>query len=449
MRAAENTKDLLVHPQLIADLLNMEGIIKYTDAYLYADAAVNELAEEYTDLFSARFQYVFIDEYQDCDEIQRKALLSLFNPQKCIVIRIGDPDQAIYNSEDNIVTDWIPSTGFLPIVTSNRYGQEIADVLRKLKHGEKHISTLAGRTEIKPVLLVYNVEKIDRVIGGFIRSLEAHGLRDQNGIYKAIGAVKKESTKGLKIGSYWSGFDGNRKKQGEYNYWVLIDEICAELLTGNLYRAELIIRKLLCRIFHFAKIKHPKTGKELTVTTIKKVLDNDCDEIYRDRIYALSQLKDFERVSINYYLRCLIKEIVEIMEPGTEDIFLNLPDHFINPPFTDKKQMADNNIFVDPRGRRIEFNTIHAVKGETHDATLYLETYRKGSTDLRRILPLYGAGTASTSSLFEYSRKLAYVGMSRPRHLLCVAMQSETYEKSNGVFDDDWEVIDLRKEKEG
>ena len=30
------------------------------------------------------------------------------------------------------------------------------------------------------------------------------------------------------------------------------------------------------------------------------------------------------------------------------------------------------------------------------------------------------------------------------KHLLCVAMQSETYKKSKGVFDKDWEIIDLR-----
>lgn len=47
--------------------------------------------------------------------------------------------------------------------------------------------------------------------------------------------------------------------------------------------------------------------------------------------------------------------------------------------------------------------------------------------------------------LFEYSRKLAYVGMSRPKKLLCVAMQAKTYEKSKDVFVADWEIIDLRE----
>lgn len=34
---------------------------------------------------------------------------------------------------------------------------------------------------------------------------------------------------------------------------------------------------------------------------------------------------------------------------------------------------------------------------------------------------------------------------SRPKKLLCVAMQAKTYEKSKGVFTDDWEIIDLRE----
>jgi hypothetical protein len=36
---------------------------------------------------------------------------------------------------------------------------------------------------------------------------------------------------------------------------------------------------------------------------------------------------------------------------------------------------GNSNIIFDPiRGRKIQISTIHKVKGETHDATLYLET---------------------------------------------------------------------------
>ena len=63
---------------------------------------------------------------------------------------------------------------------------------------------------------------------------------------------------------------------------------------------------------------------------------------------------------------------------------------------------------------------------------------------ISRIPYCFGIGKQGGSPLYDYSRKLAYVGMSRPRKLLCVAMQSETYEKSKGAFNSNWEIVDLR-----
>lgn len=63
---------------------------------------------------------------------------------------------------------------------------------------------------------------------------------------------------------------------------------------------------------------------------------------------------------------------------------------------------------------------------------------------ISRIPYCFGIGKQGSSPLYDYSRKLAYVGMSRPRKLLCVAMQSETYEKSKGAFNSNWEIVDLR-----
>lgn len=432
---------------LIANLLKYEGIMRYQDAYSYAQTAVDALPETYTDLFSARFRYVFIDEYQDCDSIQRQAIDAIFNSTKCTVIKIGDSDQAIYNSSEDKTSDWVPQDGFLPIMTSCRYSQEIADVICKLKKDKKSINTLAGKTGVKPVLLIFAPEKIDRVISGFINALETHGLYDNKGVYKAIGAIRKKDSSGLSIGSYWPEFDGSVKKQSEYNYWVLLDDITASLLNGNLYKAERIVRKLLCRIFHYAKVRHPVSGKEYSVATIKKSLDDEYREIYRQWIYEMSRLQNMKRETIDCLMRQKINELLKIMNPQADDIFDFLPEYFLDKDDdVNQSEESEKNIFIDPiRGRRIEFDTIHGVKGETHDATLYLETDRQGASDLNRILPYYGVGKPGRSNLFDYSRKLAYVGMSRPKTLLCVAMQAKTYEKSKGVFTEDWEIVDLRE----
>ena len=432
---------------LIADLLKYEGIIRYQDAYSYARTAVDALPETYTDLFSLRFQYVFIDEYQDCDSIQRQAIAAIFNSTKCTVIKIGDSDQAIYNSSEDKTPDWVPQDGFLPIMTSCRYSQEIADVICKLKKDNKNIVTIAGKTGVRPVLLIFDPEKIDRVLSGFINVLETHSLYDNKGVYKAIGAVRKKDSSGLKIGSYWSEFDGSAKKQGEHNYWVLVDDIIISLLEGNLYKAERIVRKLLCRVFHYAKIRHPISGKEYSVATIKRELDDEYREIYRQWIYEMSRLQNIERKTIDCLMREKINELLKRKKFPADDIFDCMPEYFLDSvAVVSKTEKSEKNIFIDPiRGRRIEFDTIHGVKGETHDATLYLETDRQGASDLNRILPYYGIGKLGSSNLIDYSRKLAYVGMSRSKKLLCVAMQTKTYEKSKGVFTDDWEIIDLRE----
>ena len=433
--------------ELIVDLLKYEGVMRYQDAYSYARTAVDALSETYTDLFSSRFQYVFIDEYQDCDNVQRRAIDAIFNSTKCTVIKIGDSDQAIYNSSEDKTPDWMPQDGFLPITTSCRYSQEIANVICNLKKNDKNIVTVAGKTGVKPVLLIFTPEKIDRVIGGFINALETYGLYDDKGVYKAIGAVKKEDSSGLKIGSYWSEFDGSVKKQSGYNYWVLVDNIAVSLLSGNLYKAERIVRTLLCRILHYAKIKHPISGKEYSVATIKRLLDNEYRDIYRQWIYEMSRLQNAERGTVDCLVRQKINELLKVNNPHTTDIFDCLPEYFLDEvAVVGQAEKSEKNTFIDPiRGRRIEFDTIHGVKGETHDATLYLETDRQGASDLNRILPYYGIGKLRRSNLFDYSRKLAYVGMSRPKKLLCVAMQAKTYEKSKGAFTNDWEIIDLRE----
>jgi hypothetical protein len=92
----------------------------------------------------------------------------------------------------------------------------------------------------------------------------------------------------------------------------------------------------------------------------------------------------------------------------------------------------------------VNLRTIHGVKGETHDATLYLETEHKGSSDLKRIMPLLLGNALPDKEIMERTRRCVYVGMSRPRHLLCVAMKAKTYEGHEGAFAKDWEIIHVR-----
>lgn len=428
----------------LQDMLIEEGLIKYSDAFQYAQEAARELTAEYTDLFSSRFQYVFIDEFQDCKENQREALARLFDPGKCCVFHIGDSDQAIYGSDKDAEQDWQPEGDYLVLEQSNRYGQEIADVLRPLRTGQQAIIASSGRNGYRPVLFVYDMNTISLVKDQFILQLEAHGLNDEKGIYKAIGHIRNNDAAGIKIGSYWADFDGSRRKGSMFRYWGAIDEICSELRAGRMDHVEPIIRKLLCRIFHYSKITNANTGREHTSVTLKKTLDENHYDEYRDNLLAMAELREYSRTTVSDAFRNLIEALFTQSPLAGQDVISKLPTHFMEEPLADLVQEKERNVYVDPiRGRRIQFDTIHGVKGETHDATLYLETEMSRSSDIVRVLPWFGIGRVGNSSLYDYSRKLVYVGMSRPRKLLCLAIQESTYIRSKKAFQG-WDIIDLR-----
>jgi hypothetical protein len=79
----------------------------------------------------------------------------------------------------------------------------------------------------------------------------------------------------------------------------------------------------------------------------------------------------------------------------------------------------------------IRLGSIHSVKGETHTATLVLESFNK-THHLKKLLPwLLGTrpkpgfdNTGESDSLRE-RLKLHYVAMTRPSHLLCLAMHKD------------------------
>ncbi len=112
--ATAGTNSTTLYKQAKEELLISNGLLTYNDAYQYELQALNEI-ENLRLLLSKRFRHVFIDEYQDCSQIQRDVLSRAFDNTLCSVYRIGDPDQAIYSSDKENPDDWIPSdNGHLP-----------------------------------------------------------------------------------------------------------------------------------------------------------------------------------------------------------------------------------------------------------------------------------------------------------------------------------------------
>ncbi len=122
-----------------------------------------------------------------------------------------------------------------------------------------------------------------------------------------------------------------------------------------------------------------------------------------------------------------------------------------------------DNAIQHPKGFRVELSTIHGVKGETHDATLVLET-KNHCCDLETMLPylvgdLPSADHPNTTLRLKPNSRAAfkpnqtfmrqfYVGMSRPRYLLCFAVHSQNIsdEQVHALENNGWQIERITRE---
>jgi hypothetical protein len=80
----------------------------------------------------------------------------------------------------------------------------------------------------------------------------------------------------------------------------------------------------------------------------------------------------------------------------------------------------------------IKIGTVHSVKGETHTATLYLESYFNGSFESKRLIDYFvGTHNDPKNDAYRTTLKVCYVGLSRPTHFLCVAFQNDNVSEAN------------------
>ena len=419
-------------------LLSEGGVIRYADAYRYASKALDEMPGDYAALLRARFPYVFVDEYQDCGQEQRAIIGAVFGAVGCHVMRIGDPDQAIYASYRDGTTDWVAGPNSCKISGSNRYGQRIADVLSPLRVDGSRIVSACGEKGLAPVLIVYDESSIGGVPGRFAAILKERGLDTPDAVVKAIGFIGSADTKGTSVGSYWDGF-GKTRRVRRPGYWDMVAEVDRHLASGAVYRAEPAVRRLLCEMLWHAGVRETRSGMKITPASIRGLLG----DWYYDRMLELSASGGEDLGKVDHEVRCMLADWAGLAR--CDELLGRLPPYFMERIEGDGCYAPNQNVYVDsPTGVRIEFDTVHGVKGETHDATLYLETETHGASDIKRVLQLCGIGRKTRiSDLHRYCRKVVYVGLSRPRKLLCVAVRSETYEFGKDAING-WEIDDIR-----
>lgn len=425
---------------LLRNLLVFDGLMTYDSTYEYADSILNKYGDIIRPTISRRFQFVFIDEYQDCSDAQRSLFAKLFDGTETVVQRIGDMDQAIYsNIYSSLSSVWDTSGCCLEIAETNRYGEEIARVVSKLRTEQKTIVSQRGQQNRKPVLFVYCEGAEKQVIMAFVEEIRKGNL-NPHGVFKAIGMVAKG--KGTTISDYWDFFADDALPSAKDGWGYYRQEVVQLLDAGRLYKVTQTIEELIVLAARGRNMRTENNGF-YTKTHVRKMIAEKVDDQFRGGILELAARHASEPNKTEHQLLSLLCSLCR-------DIF---GEEWTEEQLARELSVASGSEarslplpFSCPDGITVSLSTIHGVKGETHDATLYLETEHKRGSDLKRIMPLFVGKALPDQEIVERARRCAYVGMSRPRHLLCVAMKAKTYEGHEEAFAKDWKIVHVRQE---
>jgi hypothetical protein len=122
----------------------------------------------------------------------------------------------------------------------------------------------------------------------------------------------------------------------------------------------------------------------------------------------------------------------------------------------DPNSTKRTNIFQDTVAGstvRIRLGSIHSVKGETHTATLVLDTFFRTHhlSSLKPWLLNRKSGKGGEGPVMQYRLKQHYVAMTRPSHLLCLAMRRSVLSSDDmeGMMARGWQIVDCTLPVEG
>ncbi|PIF71303.1 UvrD-helicase domain-containing protein [Flavobacterium sp. 2] len=407
-----------------------EGFMKFDEAYSLAYRYLRE-HDSLVNLFSKRFPLVFLDEMQDTEEHQFELIKIIFATS--VLQTIGDGNQDIFGHYESISANWPVSESF-SIATSSRFPNHIAMILQKIAVEPQSVR---GRNEgafIKPCIFIFDDNSVGRVKYEFVERIVENGLHQKkDAVFKAVGARKNND--GLSITSYLADFNKNSEKVKTY-YPTLDDYLNAMDIIKNSSKNAKDLKDLLVSVFvsvlKLMKVKDQEKNRYFTSFSLERFLKiNHSDFYVHYRKLLQKWCKDIMqgvgiKASVNQLISLLLERIFEDV-PNQEVLhFMEaVNEGFIYNNGTDKK-----NIFQGQHKNEtveIIFDTIHSVKGETHTATLYLETFTR-TYDLSKLLPLLNGKQNRTKTYVTNNRnrmKLGYVAMSRPTDFLCLAVHKD------------------------
>ncbi|WP_312475616.1 UvrD-helicase domain-containing protein [Neobacillus sp.] len=390
----------------------LDGVLCYDDAYFLANRYLEKYGQLLKDLFIHRFKFVFVDEAQDTYSHQSAILESIFD-DRVVVQKFGDTHQSIFgNKGADEENSWTPIDGnCLKINDSQRFGVRIAQKLRRICADENH--ELYGSNTVpslKPHILLFNQSNSTHVLERFAELVYKNGLHmaDESGkigSFKAIGWRGNRTdnvTEKPCLNTYWPSYNKKASEIESTYHNNLCSYIKKTLRNVEVQHCSKVyydsIINAIIRFLYLADVRDTTSGRERHFhrsSLLKYLKKNHKDEYFQmQKLISEWVLKIHSHVDVynNEVLEALKNFLTIDLKRIWPQINLIRLTHFLESSDEAVGQEQEvttvGNQYISSQYPeiKIDINTVHAVKGETHRATLYLETFNY-ERDLKKLLP--------------------------------------------------------------
>lgn len=452
-----------------------DGYFRFCEMFMWAQDLLQK-APGVVPMIRRRFPLVFVDEVQDNSQEQAALLHKVFVEGEDSVMRqrFGDANQAIFAGDDAPTSDIFPAVAIQRIIAnSHRFGQSIASFADSfavepqdlIGHGPSD-GRIKTDTNGQHTVFLFDADAVTRVMpeyGDHLLSVFSESeLRI--GTFTAVGAVHRPSEDKLVVGSYWP----------HYNYELtaadprpanLVDSLVAgrtkALASNNAHPAAEALAGSLLRAL---RLEEPNSDLPIRRRQHRQIVDllkpfPEAADAYRELVQeVVVRLGEPELATWEDRYRRKIELIVQTVigrSVRTEavQVFLSWPPTFDVNGATPSRTNRKDNFYRYPQNTPrldIRLGSIHSVKGETHTATLVLDVDYHGS-QWKALKPwLLGVKRGRGREGVRNQKRLRehYVAMTRPTHLLCVAMRLDhtTPEDVGKLKERGWRVRHVRQQ---
>ncbi|MCT3327050.1 hypothetical protein EFP50_15280 [Lacticaseibacillus paracasei] len=388
---------------------------------------------------SKRFPLLFIDEAQDTSPTLWNLVKSAFSNSD--IQTLGDSNQRIYDDDTKYSEAVIPRTPHFSISDSQRLTNRVASIVNPLAISGETMKGANTTFEGAPTtIILFKKNSISDVLPTFGKLIldnfsdkEIHAS-DGNNCF-AIGRVhkKKDQLDSQKhfpanIEAYCSTYNPSNIKKSKLRFEYFREYVIyarSSLKPGN--TSESAVRIVIKGLVNFLNKVSPETNKyslySNPFSVFSRVLTSDeLMSIRRSIRILLFTEKLSEQVWINEVSNLKLS-LGNLESFETSESFFEWKNDLPKKASTQIQlpKEENNNFVFSSNGRQVEIKlgSIHSVKGQTHLATLLLETYFR-TYDVKNILPLLEGKHPKKQNPERMA--LNYVALTRSKGMVCIAL---------------------------